>query len=193
MKTINIARQRIEVEQIIQWCIHARDNYVNILKKILLILKKKAVVSLNRSTECSETTIILNNQALCGLCKHTSSTESYFFETSYEYVKFDEPFIMNEKGQIINILPIVQKQNKEKKIEWQCGFSCKVNEVSIINRFKELLITVSNCSTIRNIPKLIKLIGICTVKQSNKLGHSQACYIDHKLCKSKLLASFSNY
>jgi hypothetical protein len=92
---------------------------------------------------------------------------------------------MNEKGQVVNVLPIVHKQNKGKKIEWQCGFLCKDNEASLINRFKQFLISVSNCLAIRNIPRLIKSIGICTVKQSNKLGHSQACYINDKLCKSK--------
>ena len=39
----------------------------------------------------------------------------------------------------------------------------------------------------RNISTFIKLIGACSYRQSNKLGHSQACYVDPKLCKSKLL------
>lgn len=93
---------------------------------------------------------------------------------------------MNESEQVINILPITRK--KKTQIEWQCGLLCKGNEMSIMNRFKEFLMSISNCSTVRNVPKLIKSIGVCTVKQSNKLGHSQACYIDHKLCKCKFLA-----
>lgn len=46
MKVTEIAAQRIQAEQIIKWCIHARDNYISILRKTLSMLKKKASVLL---------------------------------------------------------------------------------------------------------------------------------------------------
>ena len=178
MKATEITAQRIEAEQIIKWCIHTRDNYVSLLRKTLSLLNNKVTVSLDRIPKCSTSDIIFNNnhytQALCGLCKHTSTTESYFFETAYKFVEFHEPLIINENGQVINILPITKKCNKRKKIEWQCGSLCKGNELFLINRFKDFLIAVSKCSVVRNIPKLIKSIGIRTVKQSSKLGHKRA-------------------
>jgi len=85
---------------------------------------------------------------------------------------------MNEKGQVINILPLIEPTKKT----WICSVSCKIDPF-IIDRYQKFLKAISTC-TLKKIPQLLPKIYKCTVKNTNyKLDHTHACYVDTNICK----------
>ena len=180
----NNIERRLEAERILRWSMHIRNNYIHNMYKILAVLKKKAEVHLTLVTECL--TIDDKLHALCGISGHTASSENYFIDSTYsEQFTSSQPLITNVKGQIINVLPLVEAQAKK---AWLCNTLCKINSL-VIDRYKKFLEAINTC-TLKKIPELLrKVCQKCTVNDlTDKLGHTQACYINPNLCKAMSLS-----
>jgi len=149
---------------------------------MLALIKKKAELNLILVVECS--TINEKLQALCGISRHTASSKNYFVDSTYGDVTLSESFVMNAKGQVINVLPLLKEQAKK---SWLCNTLCKANNPFLISRYQEFLETINTC-TLKNVPELVQSIQKCTMKTSNKkLGHTRICYIDLTFCKGIFL------
>ncbi|XP_036140365.1 uncharacterized protein LOC118644830 [Monomorium pharaonis] len=180
----NKIERRLEAERILRSSLYIRNNYIHNMYKILAVLKKKAEVHLTLVTECL--TIDDKLHALCGISGHTASSENYFIDSTYsEQFISSQSLITNVKGQIINILPLVEAQAKK---AWLCNTSCKINSF-VIDRYKQFLEAINTC-TLKKIPELLrKVCQKCTVNDlTDKLGHTQACYINPNLCKAMSLS-----
>jgi len=174
--------KQLEVDKILRWCLHIRDNYICNLCKILASLKKKSEVCLSLNNKCSTIDDTLN--ALCGISRHTASSENYFMESTYYTTILRENLIMNVEGQVVNVLPLIKAQAKK---SWSCDISCKIDDLTLIERYQTFLETINTC-TLKNVPKLLTNIHKCTIKTSNiKMGHTHSCYIDSTLCKGLFL------
>lgn len=125
---------------------------------MLALIKKKAEVSLILVTECSA--INKKLQALCGISRHTASTENYFIDSTYRDETLSESFVMNAKGQVVNMLPLLEEKAKK---SWLCNTSCKTNNPFLISRYQKFLVTINTC-TLKNVPELIQNIQKCTMK-----------------------------
>ena len=154
------------------------------------MLKKKAEVGLTLVSKCC--TIDEQLDALCGISRHTASSENYFMDSTYHkvflesthYKTLQESLIMNMEGQVVNVLPLITAQAKK---SWSCSFACKTDNPVLIERYQQFLETVNTC-TLKNIPTLVEKIHKCTIKTSDlKLGHAQSCYSDLTLCKAMLI------
>ncbi|XP_077272806.1 uncharacterized protein LOC143903224 [Temnothorax americanus] len=157
-----------------------RDSFVRKIYKILASLKNKSEACLTLAEECS--TIDDKIRALCGISRHTASSENYFIDT-YRNITSSQPLVMNVKGQTMNVLPLQQAQAKK---SWECNTLCTIDDPFLIDRYEKFLQTISTC-TLNKIPQLLEKIHTCTIKNLNKKGHAHACYIDTKLCKAMFL------
>jgi len=162
---------------------HIRNNYVRNMYKILATLKKKSEVCLSLATKCSTTDEKL--RAFCGKSRHTSSSENYFIDSTYRNVTSSQSLVMNAKGQITNVLPLVEARAKK---SWICNALCKVDDPILIDRYEKFLQAISLC-TFKKIPELLQKIHTCTIKENSniKLGHTHSCYINTTLCKAMSL------
>jgi len=198
-----------------------RHNYIRNIYRMLILLKKKSEICLTVVEECS--TFDDKLRALCGVSKHTASSENYFIDSSYHNiissktsitkplikektrienvsicydmtlpeVNITEPFIMNVKGQTVNVLPLILARHEQNLIRAKktclCNSLCKINPL-LIDRYQKFLEVINTC-TVKNVPKLIQKVFECTVKISNeKLGHPNSCYIDLNLCEAMSLS-----
>jgi len=95
-----------------------------------------------------------------------------------------QPLVTNVKGQVINVLPLIEAQAKK---TWSCSTSCKIDPF-IIDRYEKFLEAISTC-TLKKIPELLhKFHQKCIVNNStNKLGHTHTCYINTIFCKTMSL------
>ena len=151
---------------------HIRDNYIRNIYKILASLKKKSEVCLTLNTKCS--TIDEKLDALCGISRHTASSENYFMESTYHNATLRESLVMNMEGQVVNVLPLIRAQAKK---SWSCNISCKIDS-NLIERYQKFLEIINTC-ILKNVPKLIKNTFECIIKTLNiKKGHAHSCYID---------------
>ena len=116
---------RLEAERMIKWCFHIRQKYIMEMKKLLKDCKEKVEVSLTRTAECLEVDVRIN--ALCGESRHTSSSESYYAESSYHPFSGSESIIWNSAGKAINVLPVLQSKKTTKA--WHCSYLCKTKDV----------------------------------------------------------------
>jgi len=125
-------------------------------------------------------------RALCGLSKHTASSEHYYNDATYynitsSEVKITEPLIVNTKGLVVNIFPSIEARAKK---SWSCNALCKVNNLLLIDRYRKFLSAIDTC-TLKNVPKLMQKVYKCTVKTlNNKKGHTHSCYNDVNLCEA---------
>ncbi|KYN15986.1 hypothetical protein ALC57_11765 [Trachymyrmex cornetzi] len=114
VKKINIkdhVKKQLEAEKIVRWSLHVRNSYIRNMYKILAILKKRSEVHLTLVTDCL--TIDDRLHALCGISRHTASTENYFASMYHDKLVSSEPLIMNVKGQVTNILPLIEARAKQ--------------------------------------------------------------------------------
>lgn len=145
-------------------------------KRLTLIKKKSEVILLAEKilvAECS--TIDEKLHALCGISKHTASSENYFIESTYRNIISSEPLVINAKGQVVNILPLIKGQTKK---SWTCNILCKIDN-PLISCYQKFLEIINKC-TLKNVPKLIKSIHECTTKTkilNEKLRHTHSFYI----------------
>ena len=175
---------RLEAERIIKWCFHIRQKYILKIRKLLKDCKEKVEVSLTRGAECLEVDDRIN--ALCGQSGHTSSSESYYAESSYHTFTGSESIILNSEGKAINVLPVLQ--SKKKTQAWHCSYLCKTKDVEILNNLQDFFKRLLECS-LKKVHKLNNHISSCSNKtHAEKLGHSHGCYINPKVCKSNFLA-----
>jgi len=109
----NRIEKRLEAERIVRCCMHIRDSYVRNMYKILVVLKKKSEVCLSLANKCS--TIDEKLRVFCGKSRHTASSENYFVDSTYRNITSSQSqsFAINEKGQITNILPLVEGRAKK--------------------------------------------------------------------------------
>lgn len=117
---------RIEADRLVTTAIYVRDNYTLQSKNTLRNLKKIMTISLTR---LGDTAIEGNEElalnALCGISKHTSSSEAYFTEAAYNFQNnlINSSIIVNKQGQCTNILPAINTKTKNKV--WECTNHCK--------------------------------------------------------------------
>lgn len=70
--------------------------------------------------------------ALCGILRHTASSENYFLGSTYHHKLISsQPLIMNVKGQVTNVLLLIEARAKK---AWSCSTSCKI-DLLIIDRY----------------------------------------------------------
>ena len=140
-------------------------------------------VSLTRAAECFEVDDTIH--ALCGQSRHTSSSESYFAESSYHTFTGSESIILNSEGKAINVLPVLQSKKTTKA--WHCSYLCKTKNVEILNNLQDFFKRLLECS-LKKVHKLNNHISSCSNKvHAEKVGHSHGCYINPQLCKSNFL------
>jgi len=123
----NIEKQ-LEAEKILRWSMHIRNSYIHNMYKILAVLKKKSEVHLTLVTDCL--TIDDKLHALCGISRHTASSENYFIDSTYNELTSSQPLVTNVKGQVINVLPLIEAQAKK---AWSCSTSCKIDPFFFID------------------------------------------------------------
>jgi len=138
---------------------------------------------LSLANKCS--TIDEKLRAFCGKSRYTASSENYFVDSMYHNITSSQlqSFAMNEKGQITNILPLVEGRAKK---AWVCNTLCKVNDPVLIDRLEKFHQAISTC-TLKKIPNLLQKIHTCTIKENMKLGHTHGCYVNTTLCKTTFL------
>ena len=181
--------ERLKTEQIVRWCFIIRNNYIRNIYKTLSLLKNKSETCLTVAAEYS--TVDDKLSALCGISRHTASSENYFTDSMYHNitsseVNISEPLILNTRGQIVNALPLIEARAKK---SWSCSILCKVKNPFLIDRYQKFLQAINKC-TLKNVPELMQKIYECTVtifdkKLGNaKKGHAHSCYIDLNLCKA---------
>lgn len=117
----------------VRWYMNIRDNYIRNIHKILTVLKKRSETCLTVVGECC--TVDDKLRALCGISRHTASSENYFINSTYHNitlseVNINEPLIMNSKGQIVNVLPLIEGRAKK---SWMCSTLCKINDPLLID------------------------------------------------------------
>jgi len=93
-------------------------------------------------------------------------------------VNIIEPFVMNVKGQTVNVLSLILARHEQHltraKKTWLCNSLCKINPL-LTDRYQKLLEIINTC-TVKNVSKLIQKVFECTVKILNKkLGHPNNC------------------
>lgn len=139
--------KRIKAEKIIRWCIFVTNDYIRNISKILALLKKKSEICLPLVNEYSTDDERLH--ALCGKCKYTASSENYFAESMYRKIISSESLIMNVKGQVMNVMPLIKARGKK---SWLCSDLCKIDPHLII-RYQHFLEIINMCN-LRNVPRL---------------------------------------
>jgi len=117
---------------------------------MLNVHKNKSETCLIVAAECS--TIDDKLRALCGISRHTASSENYFIDSTYHditssEVNITESLIMNAKGQTENILPLIEARGKK---SWLCSSLCKINDPLLIDRYQKLLEAINTC-TLKNV------------------------------------------
>ena len=80
--------------------------------------------------------------------------------------------ILNEKGQVTNVLPLLDDNNKKQSKIWMCDDICKIDNESIIQRYQALLKTADRLK-VKSVYKFAKNLLSCSRSyMSRKLGHS---------------------
>ncbi|XP_011874742.1 PREDICTED: uncharacterized protein LOC105565807, partial [Vollenhovia emeryi] len=148
--------KRLEAERIVRWSMCIKENYSRNMQRILTSLKKKAEICLTVADECS--TIDDKLRALCGISRHTASSENYFIDSYREITSSQQPLlhplIMNVEGQVTNVLPLIQARAKK---AWLCSASCKTDDRFLIERYRKFLEALNAC-TLKKITKLLEKI-----------------------------------
>jgi len=73
---------------------------------------------------------------------------------------------MNVKGQIINVLPLMEAQAKK---SWVCNTLCKVDDPILIDRYKEFHQAISTCTS-KKISELLRKIHKGTIKDNSNMS-----------------------
>ena len=95
--------------------------------------------------------------------------------------------ILNEKGQVTNVLPLLDDNNKKQSKIWMCNDICKIDNESIIQRYQALLKTADRLK-VKSVSKFAKNLLSCSRSyMSRKLGHSFLCYFEPDTCSSTFL------
>lgn len=105
-------------------------------------------------------------------------------EDLYHKKNLPESVIMNVKGQVMNVLPLIPGRAKK---SWLCDEVCKIYDSYLIKRYQKFL-EVVNTYTLRNVSRFLKRLKKFTLNISNiKLGHTHSCYTDPTLCNGMFL------
>jgi len=72
---------------------------------------------------------------------------------------------MNAKGQITNVLSLVEARAKK---SWICNALCKVDDSILIDRYEKFLQVINLC-TFKKIPELLQKIHTCTIKKNSNM------------------------
>ncbi|KYN29993.1 hypothetical protein ALC57_00551, partial [Trachymyrmex cornetzi] len=107
----NHIEKRLKAERIIRRCMQIRDSYIRDMYKIVVLLKRKSEVCLILATKCK--TIDEKLIAFCGKSKHTALFENYFINGTYRNISSSQVLAMNMKGQVTNVLPLIEAQAKK--------------------------------------------------------------------------------
>jgi len=140
LRKLNIKNQiekQLEAEKIIRWCMHIRNNYIRNMYNVLAVLKKKSEICLTLVSKCCGIDEKLD--ALCGISRHTASSENYFVESTYHNTILKESLVMNMEGQVVNVLPLITAQAKK---SWSCSVLCKTDNPVLIERYQKFLETI---------------------------------------------------
>jgi len=166
-------KNRIEAENIINWCLDGRKSYVYALNKTLQLLKGKAEETLAKA-ELASSSVLSNIQALCGLSKHTSHTETYFCDSEPDVTSHNNlqeakpPSSDNNKvdcpkseganlASPINRSEISLQKQKEKPKTWFCTEACKLYDPSVLQKYKDFLTSLTTC-TLQNVVLVMKIL-----------------------------------
>ncbi|KYN19387.1 hypothetical protein ALC57_08282 [Trachymyrmex cornetzi] len=179
----NNVEKQLESEKMVRRCMQIRDKYVHDMYKILALVKKKSEVCLILTTKCK--TIDEKLIAFCGKSKHTASSENYFIDRTYRNISSSQVLAMNMKGQVTNVLPLIEAQAKK---SWLCDNHLCKTDAFLIDCYEKILQAISIC-IFKKIPELLQKIHKCTIKSNlnTKLSHTHICYIDTTLCKAMSL------
>ncbi|KAJ8669536.1 hypothetical protein QAD02_000795 [Eretmocerus hayati] len=99
----------------------------------------------------------------------------------------DDIFVVNESGQVMNILPAVASHKKRGKF-WSCDDYCREVDVDVLSEVKDLFEEMSNL-TFKGMKDFISNADACSSigRNYDQLGHPIACYSEPLSCKSKIL------
>lgn len=131
---------------------------------------------------------------MCGLPKHTSTSEPYYSDVAYDFTNNslnyyfkNEKIMIDDSGKTVNILPLVDKNVKKSKT-WVCNDYCKVIDVKILLELKSLFCEILDLG-FHSTQKYLKKFDICSAiyQNENKLGHPRIRYDQPLLCESKFL------
>jgi len=87
---------------------HIRNNYIQNMYKILVLLKKK-IRSFAINDKCK--TIGDKLDTFCGISRYTASSENYLIDSIYRNITLSK-LLVNVKDQNTNILPLIEGQTK---------------------------------------------------------------------------------
>src|SRR6187551_2486805 len=167
-----LIKRRLESESIYKWFTVAKNSCLNNMKKVLSVLKEKSHVSLTRANECINLKSNKHEitEALCGFSSHNTSSEPYYYESSYVFEKKitseNNPLIMNKEGQVTNILPLISKQHETTAASWHCNQFCVIRDETI-QKYKKLL---EVCQTIT----LKKAVNAKFISQLRKCSNNSS-------------------
>ncbi|KAJ8688062.1 hypothetical protein QAD02_023857 [Eretmocerus hayati] len=97
-------------------------------------------------------------------------------------------FIINEKGQVTNVLPAIDKPGKCTKA-WTCDDYCREVDVDVLKEVKDLFDDISQLSH-KDVEYFISHLDTCTGharQNGDAAGHPSICYVEPLSCKSKFL------
>ncbi|KAJ8665655.1 hypothetical protein QAD02_007317 [Eretmocerus hayati] len=99
----------------------------------------------------------------------------------------DDVFIMNDRGQVTNILPPIPRRGKLDGF-WVRDDYCRAVDVDALQEMKNLYYEVIGMSH-KNMDEFISDLDVCAVKTraADKKGHPVTCYAEPLSCKSKFL------
>jgi len=180
---INIEK-RLQAEKMVRWYMNIRDNYIRNIYRMLTLLKKKSEICLTVVQECS--TFDDKLHALCGVSKHTSSSENYFIDSSYHNIissktSITKPLI-KEKTRIENVSICYDMTLPEVNITEPFTMNVKGQTENVLpllarqqnsTRAKKTWLCNRLCKInpllIDRYQKLLEVINTCTVKNVPKL------------------------
>ena len=176
------AEKRIESEKIINDCLFIRKEYLTAINKIIEKLRNRAVCIKEQLKLIENNNFNEKVYILCGSTGHTSYSESYFSETAYNFKHVDQ-LVVNESGCVENIIQLINIEKCEIKT-WECSNVCIEPTEYLLSKYVKLINLVEEIN-VQNSRNFINVVFHCSNKNNyNKLGHSQACYIDPESCKS---------
>ncbi|KAJ8669196.1 hypothetical protein QAD02_000455 [Eretmocerus hayati] len=99
----------------------------------------------------------------------------------------DDVFIINDRGQVTNILPPIPTRGKSDGF-WVCDDYCREVDVDALQDIKDLYYEVSVISY-KNLAEFVSNLDVCAVQSRamGKKGHPVTCYAEPLSCKSKFL------
>ncbi|KAJ8682316.1 hypothetical protein QAD02_018108 [Eretmocerus hayati] len=124
-------------------------------------------------------------QETMSLLRDNEQREGQLSEPLHESV--DDVFIINDKGQVTNVLPTIPTRRKSDGF-WVCDDYCREIDVDTVQEIKDLYYDVMVLSY-KNLDTFISNVDVCSVqtRADNRKGHPITCYVEPLTCKSKFL------